>query len=62
MIRIEFTSLMYAAAMECIFITNMRKSCWCTGFRVDSSRAGAQRSAMKGKLEISVLSLTPELR
>ena len=28
----------------------------------DSSRAGAQRSAMKGKLEISVLSLTPELR
>ena len=30
--------------------------------RVDSSRAGGQRSAMKGKLEISALSLTPKLK
>ena len=40
-------------------LQNARDKCF---FRVDSSRAGAQRSAMKGKLEISVLSLTPELR
>ena len=30
--------------------------------RVDSSCAGRQRYAKKGKLDISVLSLTPELR
>ena len=46
--------------------SRMKKLCYFWKFyvilRVDSSRAGAQRSAMKGKLEISVLSLTPELR
>ena len=31
-------------------------------YRVDSSHAGRQRYAKMGKLDISVLSLTPELR
>ena len=45
-----------------IFVDFIFKSASTLARRVDSSRAGAQRSAMKGKLEISVLSLTPELR